>query len=348
VIVFYTPNTGFDPGGNLYYPKDNPPYRGNYPYGANQRYLGGTKDPQSLAQRYVELGLRYLFNERHLTYDLLAAGRDALVIVPICPLGNWEKFRVPGGLQRLLSESILFERRANDDPARGSLDTAPTTGRLGVTQVMRHYAPPPALGRVVVAGTSGGGAPVKSLLQMASRPVATTRSWQDEVHDPYLANPAPLYSSWREVWDFEFSQQAVGTKANWAQTLITWQRTAGHYNGGVSDRVVRFYHASYTGWTPDDLNLMRPTLGATNGQLTQRSSQNGGMAAELEGSTGTAVWFSRTFLEKNGPTTDWTAAGDIPDQPAFWTGDQHHVVSTICFAHAAGISGLQTVSSQPP
>lgn len=358
-IVFYTPNTAFDPGGNLYFPKDSPPYRGNYPYGANQRGLsaaGGTGSPLPLAQRYVELGLRYLFNERFLAYDLLAAGRNALVIVPICPSGNWEEFGVLGGVQRLLLESILFERRANDDPAAGPLDTAPPrrARALIVQRVMGSYAPPPSLGRIVVAGTSGGGRPVKSLLQMASLASSasgqTARSWQDEVKNPYLADPTALNSSWRELWDFEISQQSVGAKAGWAQTLIAWQRAPGHYSGGVSDRIIRMYHADYTGWTANDLNLMLPALGGTNGQPTQRSSQNGGMAVELEGSTGTAVWFSRKFLEGNGPAPGWVSPtpGNVPDQPAFWTGHQHHVVSTICFAHAAGISGLQTASSQSP
>jgi hypothetical protein len=155
--------------------------------------------------------------------------------------------------------------------------------------------------------------------------------------DLYRSDPALLYTSWREVWDFEGSYQAVGAKSGWASTLISWQRADGHYQGGVSDRVVRFYHADYTGWTPDALELMRPSLGGTSVQMTQRASKNGGRAKELEGPTGTAVWFSRQFLEENGPTPGWNTA----NEPAFWKGDQHHVVSTICFAHAAGVSDLR-------
>jgi hypothetical protein len=103
--------------------------------------------------------------------------------------------------------------------------------------------------------------------------------------------------------------------------------------------MVRFYHADYTGWSADTQDLMRPSLGGTSVQTTQRASKNGGHARELEGPTGTAVWFSRQFLERNGPAPDWSPI----DQPAFWEGDQHHVVGTICFAHAAGVSGLRRV-----
>jgi len=341
VIVFYTPYTAWDPGGNLFFPADRSPYRGYYPYAANQRNLTGTatgtEKPQLLAQRYAELGLRYLFNERYLAYDLLAAGRDALFMIPICPSGHWEIFKQLDGLQRALSEAILFERRAQDDPTKGSLDTAPAGPLI---RVLRPYPAPPSLGTVVVAGTSGGLEPVKSLLQAASSPpVANSHS----LVDLYRSDPTRLDASWREVWDFEGSHQAVGANSGWAKTLISWQRAGGHYRGGVSDRIVRFYHADYTGWTADALELLRPSLGGAGVQTTQRASKNGGHARELEGPTGTAMWFSRQFLEHNGPAPDWTASPGAPSQPAFWEGDQHHVVSTICFAHAAGVSGLQRV-----
>jgi hypothetical protein len=335
VIVFYTPNAEWNPGGTLFFPKDTSPYRGYYPYAANQRGLDGSeKDPQVLAQRYVELGLRYLFNERHLVYDLLAAGRDALVMVPINLSGHWEIFGQPDGLERALSEAILFERRAQDDPTMGPLDTAPA--RLEV-RVLRPYPAPPSLGTVVVAGTSGGRSAVQPLLQTAIKGGPAL-----SLADLYRSDPTRLYASWREVWDFELAQKGYGAKRDWATTLISWQRAGSHYQGGLSDRIVRFYHAQYTDWTADDLELMRKCLSLVPGasvQTTQRASKNGGHARELEGPTGTAVWFSRQFLERNGPAPDWNTG----DQPAFWEGDQHHVVSTICFAHAASVSRLRRV-----
>ena len=343
VIVFYTPNTAWDPGGKLFFPSDKSPYHGSYPYAANQRFLTGpatgTHDPQILAQRYVELGLRYLFNERYLTYDLLAAGRDALIIVPICPSGSWEVFGQPDGLHRALSEAILFERRAQDDPAMGTLDVAPAPPFV---RSLHHYPMPPSLGMVVVAGTSGGLAPVKSLLQATSIPSVANSPILAKV---YRSDPAPLYTSWRELWDFDGSHQAVGAISGWARTVISWQRAAGHYQGGVSDRIVRLYHTDYTGWSPDTLELIRPSLGGAQAQTRDRASKNGGHARELEGPTGTAVWFSRQFLERNGPAPGWNtpASPSVPDQPAFWEGDQHHVVSTICFAHAAGTSRLRRI-----
>lgn len=74
-IIFFSPTTQQPP-----YLTDSAPYRGNYPYALNQ---GDGKDPQQLAQRYVGLGLRYVFSEKFLSYQLLAAARDALLIFPI-------------------------------------------------------------------------------------------------------------------------------------------------------------------------------------------------------------------------------------------------------------------------
>ena len=84
--MFYTPNTAANRG----YLTDFPPYRRNYPYALNQS--GNPQKPQQLSQRYVSLGLRYIFNEKFLAYQMLAAARDALLIVPIQPAANWEVF----------------------------------------------------------------------------------------------------------------------------------------------------------------------------------------------------------------------------------------------------------------
>jgi hypothetical protein len=343
-IIFFSPTTRQPP-----YLGDSAPYHANYPYALNQ---GDGKDPQQLAQRYIGLGLRYVFNEKFFSYQLLAAARDALLIFPIQPAGHWEVFQRPGGIRRLLAESMLYEHRVRlaPDPSGDTLDTAPA-GQMGEgtfvrTSVAQHL-PPPALGTVVTAGFSAGMAPVKELVYSTGASVAgSARSWKDEIGDSYSADPTDLAASWREIWDFDGSANAIGTIGAWAGTLATWQHASGHYTGGRSDRVARCYHSDYTGWSAASLSTMNPMLGDPLPETGASVPASGSArAAERVGTNGTAVWFSKGYLAGNGPATNWNDRGDVPDAPDFWSLPQpdpeHQAVPIVCLAHAAGLSQLR-------
>jgi hypothetical protein len=341
-IVFYTPNT--DPARG--YLSDSPPYRGNYPYGLNQ-----SDNPTKLTQRYVTLGLRYLFNEKFLAYQLLAAARDSLLIVPIQPFGNWEVFQRPEGVARLLAEAILFEhrQRVNPDDPSGTVDTAPSQNFVR-TRAAQHL-PPPTVGTVVTAGFSAGLCPITQLIRgVPANGQYPTRSWKDESGNSYFANPSQFVAGWREIWDFDGYARCIGSASEWAGMLATWRRANGHDSS--SDRVVRCYHTDYTGWSASSLDAMNAAIGPP-AQGSGATPAQGSKAAEREGSTGTAVWLHHTYLTGNGPARGWdesATADHPPDTPAFWTGvdppkeigfNAHQAVPMISFAHAAGLSQLQ-------
>ncbi len=341
-IIFYTPYT--DTVANFL--RDTPPYRKNYPYALNQDYY----DPHKLMQRYVALGLRYIFYEKFLAYQLLAAARDALLIVPIQPSGNWEVFQRAEGIQRLLKEVILFEHRqrlsSDDDP---SLDTAPVGTGTGEAKSLTQHLPPPPLGTIVTAGFSAGMKAVKQqiineIISYGHRPAA--RTWANESKDSnssYYADPTEFFTSWREIWDLDGDMDSIGNYLQWGKTLADWQRFkgSGHYVDKDSDRIARCYHTDFTGWTAETVTKMDSILtiaGPVPGTHTSPIRGASPKAAERNGTNGSAVWFSKRYLEGNGPSDTWN---EETDAPAFWEKYQHQAVPAICFAHAAVLSQLR-------
>jgi hypothetical protein len=357
VIIFYTPNTSDSRG----YLPDNPPYRGSYPYALNQ-----SENVRRLTQQYVTLGLRYLFNEKFLAYQMLASARDALLIVPIQPAAKWEVFRLRDGVQRLLTEAILYDHRQRLVPDADSsvLDTAPprnVRGGISARTVFAKHLPPPVQGTVVTAGFSAGMEAVKNLI-ISTGTSYTSRSWNDESKNSYFADSTKFIASWREIWDFDGSANVVGSDATWARTLAEWKRADGHEINGVSDRVARCYHTDYTGWDAHrSLNVMNAVIGQPVPSASLSFIQDAGSkTAERHGENGSAVVFNHTYLTGNGPPKDWhenevvllDGSKKPPDAPAFWKGidppndigsNAHQAVPLICLAHAAANSQLRKV-----
>jgi len=347
-IVFFTPNTADSRG----YLADQAPYRKNYPYALNAADGSTTV----LAQRYVTLGLRYIFNEKFLAYQLLAAARDMLLIVAIQPAAQWGILQTANGLQRLIKEVILFEHRQRLAPdAQPSLDVAPvpnSKGGFSVRTILAKHLPPPALGTLVTAGFSAGMAAVKALMvneaiayTNRARGISSARSWTDESRNPYFADPTEFFAAWREIWDLDGSVNAIGGFSQWVGSLADWQRVSGHYANGKSDRVVRCYHTDYTAWSAASLAAVDPILGnpSPNSSTSAPSSKTG----QRDGTNGSAVWFSHGFLTGNGPGSGWD---NRTDAPAFWLGQDppkdigalaHQAIPTICFGHAAALSQLR-------
>jgi len=351
-IIFYTPNTVTSRG----YLSDSPPYRGNYPYALNQ--ADDMKDRQKLAQRYIGLGLRYIFNEKFFAYQLLATARNALLIVPIQPAAQWGTLIRPQSNARLLSEAILFEHRQRLAPdADPSLDTAPARNERGgliVRTLMAQHLPPPPLGTTVTAGFSAGMLVINKLVAAmkatGANAQASARSWTDESKDPYSAGIAEFAVSWREIWDFDGSANVLGSAGTWLGTLAGWQQAPGHLTNGVTDRIARCYHTDYTDWNAGSIGNA-PIVGnplPRNGAVPLQGSSP--KAAELHGVNGSAVWFSHNYLTGHGPQDGWNEEKDPPDAPAFWKGvdppddigiNAHQAVPMVCFAHAAANSQLR-------
>lgn len=364
VIVFFPPETG--PPSWL---RDKSPYCNSYPYAFNQVDDVDGNDLHDTIQGYVIVVSNYLFGSKFLTQQLLSAGRDVLLIVPIQPSHEWGKLSKASGLSRLISEAVLFDHRKYPNKeiitSKPEIDFAPlrnSQGNLIPTLTSTAHVAPPPLGTVVLASFSAGAKAIKSLILDQSynlNPHVPPRTWADEAEDSYAADPSSFLASWREIWDFEGSSQALAearsTKAkkegpnvarsrqapspssnswtsNWASILATWQRKD-------LKRIVRVYHSAYTIPDVTKMRVFCPLVGATLPSAQQVPIAARDLNVDLHGTNGSVVWFS-SLTGRNARGKDWDPT---TDRPVFWLEDDHQAVPQICFAHAARSGGLRAL-----
>ena len=357
VIVFYHPptKTGDNP---MEYPADTPPFRCKYPYALNQYepHEDGNFPLQNMGQQYVEILEHYVFNRRFLAHQLLAAKRDALLIVPIQPWGQWGLLSQVEGVSRLIAESILFEHRLHPlkDVKGGPPDSAPSRNdRGGVIQKLIQkltHAPVPPLGIAVVAGYSAGIAAVKDLLTSAGRynRPPPPRTWESEVKLPYTASPTDFLNAWHETWDLDGSRPALDAtynsttksdESNRYQYLIPYSGLLASWQARKpNDRIVRVYRTTVT--MPDGSNMSY-----FDKILGRRGPRN---SREMIGDKGSWVFFKGGFFTQEALTEDDKVGkgdGSTPASPVFdLHTDDHQAVPAVCFAHAAGNSKLRALS----
>jgi hypothetical protein len=211
-----------------------------------------------------------------------------------------------------------------------------------------QFLPPPSLGIVVTAGHSAGMGAVRQLiLDAPPKPPPLSRTWADETRSSYVANPTEFITQWREVWDLDGSANVIGSVGSWTGVLSTWMSANGHAPGGKSDRIARCYHTTYTGWSAQSIDACASLVGKPLPSYVQPPQSVGQKARELEGETGTAVWFADDFLASSVAPNGWDPKRPgIPDEPNFWSGAApgpvaHTAVLKICFAHAAANSLLR-------
>jgi hypothetical protein len=333
VIIFLTPPTTAARG----YLPDTAPFEGEYPFGLH--LWQGKPD-----QPYTQIADHYLFGGLDwIAYQLLAAGRDALLVVPVIPAGNIDILQRPEVLCRLALEVILWEHRdqgGQPDPPSAVVDKAPTlqmTGAQASEKVMPQTAVP-KLGSVVLAGYSQGVSYVKGVMQaLTGSTVIGTRSSADEAANPFEADRGVFAQAWQEIWDFDGTTAgiplALGGPTNWARTLEQWQKVGSH-------RLARCYHSDESWqWSWTYVNALAVVTGGPS-----VSKPNWAGAAESYGPSGSAAWLPTAFLARNPPTSGWNAltsqSGSPPDAPLLWDGDAHRTTLRVGLANAASMSAL--------
>jgi hypothetical protein len=241
-VVFYSPNTRPEAG----YPADKFPWLDLYPYqaikGGPLRKIkdkdGKDKDgPPALTQPYPSLGERYLFHEKWLIYQLLAAKSQAIVIFPIQPSGDWRPFAHAAGVARLIGEVTHLLHRT------GLTSGGQTSGDEDVALSPRYrffrttmHLPLPQAQRIVLSGFSAGVSPIMNMLSTSfgqklvdSRPGLT--------HALFGANVTPFLNAWMEVWDHD-APNYVGTALEKAAPI--WMNLN-------TQRMLRCYQSEDTG-----------------------------------------------------------------------------------------------------
>jgi hypothetical protein len=325
-IIFFSPNTRPKAG----YPPDRFPWLDPYPYFA----VKGRRDGLSfLAQPYPGLGHRYLFREKWLIFQLLAAQRQAVVLFPIQPSNDWGAFKEVAGLARLVAEvTHLLHRTTMTAGGNNSLEED-----VALLPRQRFYRegvhdPPPAIQRVVLSGFSAGVSPIVGMLSTRFGQKLSDRRFDQSL---FGADVAPFLNAWMEVWDHD----APNRPKDYTRTRL--EQAAPGWMAQSDKRMLRCYQSGYTG-TPRDWVQTTPLVKFASGPAKSARSIDGRVAVERHSEArGSVVFFDCGYLHhvSTAPTiapTFWT----VPEDPRDPCGADHQAVPMVTFGHAAALSGL--------
>jgi hypothetical protein len=333
VIVFYSPNTAADVG----YPADSYPYAESYPYRFRLRTDEKMTTPCStsgrvrdLIQPYPGLAIRYLVSDFKMMYQLIAAGRNPIVVMPVQASANWGPWLTRSGVGRTIREVVrfLFAKRyvaiMPQEVSRVRLDPKGTSEILDDKKPANQTLPSDESLRITVSGYSAALSALISLCDpLLGKPT-------EELARKY---PTTLFSSperflndrWVELWDIDANTPEGPPWDRRIKTFKTWKSFS-------QKRVIRSYHSQYT------LGLDKQKVGLVDSALIdERRAKSDPSRFVQFGETSdksiTWVGFSIPYL---------SAVPGLPNHmdvlPAFGVFDGlgvHHFVPRIAFGHAA-------------
>lgn len=303
-VVWLHPHTN----NPIVMPQVQYPFRQPYPYG-----LIAVKGPTGTAvasQRFLDIPIFHLLSQHFLAYQLAAARRDAVIVIPVAPSSHFEVFENPSTLMRLLRELCLWIPR---DFPRGA-DAA-------------VHAPPPAVRRVAVSGFSASVPRLHTLmLPRTPEPHYDSPTWWTTSRDGASDDARDFAHVWKEQWAID---GVAGGFPAYTDAAAAWLQQA-------SDRHLRIYKTRFTGgW---DFLARRPGAWST---LARRATpvvrgEGAVRAAVASGLDGrwTAASLEDAFVL--GPPAGTTPAVE----PALLPAGAHELMPRIFFGHAAGMSGL--------
>jgi hypothetical protein len=282
-VIFFSPNTAAAAG----FPADKFPWLDQYPYMATRTPPTPQNPDPMLRQPYPSLGQRYLFHEKLLIYQLLAARCQAIVIFPIQPFGDWGPFGQAAGLARLIGEVSHLLRRTgltyggetSRDEDR-ALSVHQRFGRLTM------HMPLPQVRRVVLSGFSAGVAPIVNMLDTSyGQKLVDSRPGLD--HALFGADVAPFLKAWMEVWDHD---APCGVRKAMEEAVPRWMKQN-------NQRILRCYQSQYTG-TPENWVEITPLTQFTPGAVKPPVDAGGHKAAERHADARCSlVYFGSGYLK---------------------------------------------------
>ncbi|WNZ23120.1 carboxypeptidase regulatory-like domain-containing protein [Leptolyngbya sp. NK1-12] len=334
-VIFFSPNTRPEAG----YPPDQFPWLAPYPYSALKGGPIRKDGPPALAQPYPGLGHRYLFREKWLIYQMLAAQRQAIVLFPVQPSNDWGPFQEVSGLARLVAEVTHFLHRTamtSGGNKSDEEDLAPQP-RYRFYRNAVHDPLPPAQ-RIVLSGFSAGMSPiVRMLTTRYGQKLIDGRFNNTSLKSLFDADVAPFLNTWMEVWDHDAPNRAP----DYTRTAL--DKFAPGWMSQNEQRILRCYQSGYT--TPRDWIQSTPLAKFTPGSLKSPSSVGGRIALERHADTRCSlVYFDCGYLHHNATVPSVAPAfwmvGEKPNDPC---GADHQAVPMVTFGHAASLSGLGRV-----
>ncbi|WP_049564395.1 hypothetical protein [Nonomuraea sp. SBT364] len=305
-VVWLHPHTN----NRLAMPQAPYPFRPPYPYGllaARGRALDVVA-----TQRFLDIPVFHLLSQHFLAYQLAAAQRDAIIVIPIVPSSQFELFEAPASLMRLLRELCLWMPR---DFPRGAEATV--------------HAPAPVVRRVVVSGFSAS-VPRLHTLMNAGIPDAhyAAPEWWASPRERGLDDAADFRRVWKEQWAVDGISGGFQAYADAAATWVQQQ----------SDRRIRIYKSEHTGgWDP---------LGHRSGAWA--ALVRGAKPVRRESGKVWAMWAGDPqgpWLAASFANAFVLGPGSGPEaaiEPQLLPTGAHELMPRICFGHAAATSGLAT------
>lgn len=307
VVVFFPPVTA-PPD----YPPDKYPFLQDYPYAFLPNKPPEPLQSNETRQPYPGVGINYLDTGYKIVDQLLAAGRNPIVMMPIQVGANYAPFNTPSGLGRATAEVVrfLYARQLTSSVATpisrlvlssGPTETFPPSGHFTTESI-------PSGLHITVSGFSYGINPVVNLSLNAA---LDEKLYRPEI---FASSAAAFLANWRELWDIDGVDS--GGWSHLSKAFAAWRNNSG--------RRLRSYHTQTT------------FHGTTNGMVDagqiKRQTGSAGFVEEGTSPDGRTTWiyFSNSYL-----------SGDISDprhretHPTFGRLDAHHMIPAIAFGHAA-------------
>jgi hypothetical protein len=307
-VVFYSPSTAI----NEYHLDQGQVY----PYGLKTTTEQGKI---VVGQPYItQLGQNYLFNWQYLVYQLLAAKKKAIMVMPINNYGDWRPFQTRSGVLRLLKEIAHY---AHKQHLLGPLVSIAENFPSDV--VSTAFEPTPSLGRLAIAGFSSGMGPILSLFNADN---------QQKKLPPlfYSSNASAFEQLWKEIWDIDLAVHRNGGFDSFEKTLLAWLNQS-------SKRQMRMYHSLYTAdkWRPSNAPQLSKLKVVTRGGRPAKSNPAID-AEEVHSKDGTwsAVYFSNEYLN---------ASGKGLGIPSFLNNTPHQFIPKIALGHAGLMSQFEVL-----
>jgi hypothetical protein len=286
-------------------------------------------------QQYMSLGAKYLLEQYAFTYNLIARGRQAVIVMPISPHGSWGPYETGEGLFRLCREVSLFLHRECRISNKGLLNdgrvprekwhsggTLRTQGEGGIYGA--DFGTPPAPGRVAVSGFSAGIAQVKHVMATWGLPqtfAGQQRFWGCPSLRPEGLEPKELWeAAWMELWDMDGYHAGSGGWPNYLALIKSWA----FGNDTKRTRMVRLLHYLDQ---PDPKTDSHPTWKDLINEGTTTDNYKVPGARELQGKRWTVAHINKSYIN--------VGTGNPLIGP-----DEHHATPKIAFSHFAALSPI--------
>jgi hypothetical protein len=317
VNVFYSPNTGPP------YPGDTYPFTKAYPYQMSPKE--GHKGPNytltDLDLPYLGLAMNYVCVGYKLVYQMLAAGKNSIIVMPLQPASQWGPLVTRTCLWRLVLETVRFgeaQRLISRTGKVGRLDLVREGASVstdGVGQPGAPYARTQI--RVTTSAFSAGLGAMLSL-------ISTSKLKDDTPYPPshFAAADGECQSAWKAIWDVDGGFHQLGGFEACMRPMLAWRKEG-------AKRVLRMYHSE------DTVNANTSVLDLAPDIAVKRHTGKVGFIDQGYTSDRLTLWvlFSNPTLRKKSPSDDTAGVW-----PSFGSQDAHHMVPTVAFGHAWLIS----------